>query len=75
MLRVDLTEPAVLHWSTDGWETRSDTPTRDTGIGIHSVEISTDGFEPGRTITFTWKYATTGEWVGRDYTVTIAAGA
>ena len=43
VLRLDLLEPALVHWSTDGWQTRSDVRTRDTGLGIHSVEMPTDG--------------------------------
>ena len=32
VLRLDLPYEAVVHWSTDGWRTRSDVPTHDTGI-------------------------------------------
>ena len=42
-LRLDLLEPALVHWSADGWQTRSDVRTRDTGLGIHTAEISSAG--------------------------------
>jgi glucoamylase len=74
VLRLDLSEPALVHWSADGWQTRSDTRTRDTGLGIHTAEIPTGGFAPGRAVVFTWQNTATGEWLGRDHTVTIAAG-
>src|SRR5262249_7277464 len=53
-LRIDLPESALVHWSTDAWQTRSDLQTHDTGFGLHSVELATDGLQPGAAITFTW---------------------
>jgi glucoamylase len=73
VLRLDLSEPALVHWSADGWETRTDVQTRDTGLGIHTTDIPTAGFVPGRDIVFTWMSLATGEWIGQDYTVTIGA--
>jgi glucoamylase len=71
VLRLDLPEAALVHWSTDGWQTRGDTLTRDTGLGVHTVEIPTDGLSSGQTIVFTWRSEATGEWVGVDHTVTV----
>ena len=34
---------SLVHWSTDGWQTRNDVRTNDVGLGIHSVEIPTAG--------------------------------
>jgi glucoamylase len=34
--------PAVVHWSTDEWKTCFDTHTRDTGLGMHFVDLPTD---------------------------------
>jgi glucoamylase len=72
VLRLDLPEPALVHWSSDGWETRQDVVTCDTGLGIHTVDLPTDGLVPGHVLTFTWKNTVSGEWVGIDHTVTIA---
>jgi glucoamylase len=72
-LRLDLPEPALVHWSTDAWKTRNDMQTSDTGIGIHAAQIATDGLVPGNAIVFTWKQLATDEWIGQDYTVSIAA--
>ena len=74
VLRLDLSEPALVHWSADGWETRTDVQTRDTGLGIHTADIPTDGFVPGRDIVFTWMNLATGKWIGSDYNVTIGDG-
>lgn len=72
-LRLDLMEPALVHWSIDGWRTRSDIATRDTGLGVHIVEIPATGFVPGRSIVFTWKNLSSGEWLGQDFSVTVKA--
>ncbi len=72
-LRLDLPEPAVVHWSTDNWKTRNDVPTTDTGLGLHIVELATDGLEPGKVIVFTWMLLRTGEWLGTDHSVTLTA--
>jgi glucoamylase len=71
VLRLDLPEPALVHWSADGWQTRTDAGTRDTGLGIHTADIPTDGFVPGREIVFTWMSLATGKWIGSDHTVRI----
>jgi glucoamylase len=71
ILRLDLPQPALVHWSTDGWQTRNDVRTRDTGLGIHSVDLPTDGVPPGNTIVFTWMTLADEKWLGQDYTVTV----
>jgi glucoamylase len=61
----------VIHWSSDGWKTRQDVATRDTGLGIHTADLPTDGLVPGHVLTFTWKKIASDEWIGVDHTVTI----
>jgi glucoamylase len=70
-LRLDFVEPVVVHWSSDGWQTRQDVATRDTGLGIHTADLPTDGLVPGHVLTFTWKKIASDEWIGIDHTVTI----
>src|SRR5579859_1748267 len=73
MLRLDLPEPCLVHWSTDGWKTRNDAETTDTQLDIYSVELPTDGLAPGQSIVFTWQWLGSGQWLGQDHTVTLAA--
>ena len=72
VLRIDLPAPALVHWSVDGWQTRRDTMTRDTGFGIHTAELPTEQLRPGETLVFTWRDEATGEWLGQDCSVEIA---
>ncbi len=70
-LRIDLPHAAVVHWTIDGWGRTTDSPTRDTGLGLHVLDIASDGLHPGARIAFTWQWAGNGEWVGRDYAVDV----
>ena len=71
VLRLDLPEPALVHWSSDGWQTRADVQTRDTGLGIHTADLATDALTPGQTIVFTWLSSVTDQWLGQDYEVLV----
>jgi glucoamylase len=54
VLRIELREPALIHWSRDNWKTCTDTGTHDTGIGMHTADISTAGMPPGSKLIFTF---------------------
>ena len=73
MLRLDLPEPCLVHWSNDGWKTRNDAETTDTQLGIYSVELPVDGLAPGQSIVFTWKWLGSDKWLGQDHTVMLDA--
>jgi glucoamylase len=73
VLRLDLPEPALVHWSSDGWQTRNDAYTRDTGLGIHTVDLPTDRLMAGQSIIFTWMSLASETWVGQDHAVAAAA--
>jgi glucoamylase len=66
VLRVEVLAPATVHWSTDGWRTASDTPTRDTGFGIHYVDLRP---APGQTVVFTFRWTEGDRWEGTDFEV------
>ncbi len=69
VLRIDLPDAAMVHWTADGWETVTDSFTQDSGLGLHVVELPTDRMAPGTQIAFTWRWRGTGAWVGQDYVV------
>ena len=43
----------AAQWSTDGWRTTHDDPTRDTGLGVDVVDVPAATLAPGTTIQFT----------------------
>jgi glucoamylase len=66
-LRVEVLEPALLHWSGDDWQTIQDVPTRDTGLGLHVADLATAALPPGGNIRFTLRWENVGTWEGNDY--------
>jgi glucoamylase len=69
-LRIDLPDPAVIHWSSDGWRTAHDTSTTLIVPGIHMAEIPTADLQPGTAIVFTWRREN-GDWIGENYSVNV----
>lgn len=71
VLRIELLNPATVHWSRDGWRTIQDVQTRDTGFGLHTVELPTKDLPQGDVVIFTFFWTATEKWEGTDITVTI----
>jgi glucoamylase len=70
-LRIELLEPALLHWSVDDWHTVHDTTTQDTGLGMHIADLPTACLRPGDRVLFTVFWPTARRWEGVDYEVTV----
>lgn len=73
-LRVEVPAAAVVHWSGDGWRTVQDTPTRDTGLGLHVADLATEQLGDGARIDFTFRWPAVGRWEGRDFAVDVVTG-
>jgi glucoamylase len=71
ILRVVLRAPALVHWSVDAWQTARDTATRDSGLGMHYADLSTEQVKVGAQVIFTFRWMDEGRWEGSDYTVTV----
>lgn len=78
VLRVQGTEPFVLHWTTDDWRTVHDTPAHSTAVALYYVDLIGPR-APSPPIRFTFHWTARNSWEGRDYAVSIvperAAGA
>ncbi len=72
MLRIKLLNPALVHWSIDGWKSSQDTNTRDTGLGLYILDLPTASLPSGSQIVFTFYWTQEQRWEGKDYTVTVA---
>jgi glucoamylase len=69
--RIALIAPAMVHWSFDGWQTTQVTPTRDTGLGIHVVDLASEELAAGREIGFTFLWTNEERWEGQNYSVIV----
>ncbi len=70
-LRLVLPNPAMVHWSIDGWKTSADTNTRDTGLGVHFLDLPTASLPVGGAVVFTFYWPQENRWEGTDYTVVV----
>jgi glucoamylase len=71
ILRVELAEPAVLHWSADDWTTIEDTPTRDSGLAVHYVDLPTESLPAGGAVDFSILWSRENRWEGRDVRLSV----
>ena len=70
-LRIVLLTPGLVHWSIDGWKTSHDTEARDTGLGIHVLDLPTASLPAGGQAVFTFYWPEEKRWEGKDYTVVV----
>lgn len=70
-LRIETLSPARVHWSFDGWKRTRDTSTRDTGLGVHVIDLATDSLNPGERIDFTFYWLDAAKWEQNDFCVII----
>ena len=71
-LRIEVLQPAVVRWSRDGWRTVLDSETRDTGLGLHVVDLPTTDLPLGARVQFTFRWPLVDRWEGVDFTVIMA---
>ncbi|HVA38628.1 MAG TPA: glycoside hydrolase family 15 protein [Candidatus Dormibacteraeota bacterium] len=71
VLRIELQAPATVRYTTDAWASGQDVATRDTGLGIHLVDLATGTLEPGDEIVFTFQWTASGAWEGCDFAVRV----
>ena len=71
MLRIETLAPAVIHWSADDWNTVQDSTAFDVGLGIHIVDLPTEGLPEGKQVKFTFYWPEADHWEGTDFIVRV----
>ena len=64
-------QPALVHWSSDGWRTVRDTATRDTGIGLHVADLPPESAPVGARVDFTFFWPGARRWEGCDFAASV----
>ncbi|MBI5644086.1 MAG: glucan 1,4-alpha-glucosidase [Deltaproteobacteria bacterium] len=67
IIRIISFQKANLLWTEDEWNTKTEDPMRDTGLGLYYMDFKPGAFKPGTRLIFTFHYTDTGAWEGRDY--------
>ena len=70
-LRIEVLSSAVIHWSSDDWQTTNDTRTHDTGLGVHIADLPTNELSSGSALTFTIYWPDEDRWEGENQTILI----
>ena len=71
VLRIDTDGPSLVRWSDDEWATAHDTPSVDTDLGRHIVDVATEPYAVGTRITFTFYWPAEDRWEHTDFTVLV----
>jgi glucoamylase len=70
-LRIVLLSPGRVRWTIDNWKTAHDSDARDTGLGIHVLDLPTASLPPGGEAVFTFFWPNENRWEGTDYRVVV----
>ncbi|MGB4813128.1 MAG: glycoside hydrolase family 15 protein [Methylophilaceae bacterium] len=62
---------ASVHWGINGWKDIKDSNTKDTGLGVHLVELPLSSLKVGETFQFTFYWLEQQAWDGQDYEIQI----
>jgi len=72
-LRIEVLQPATVHWSANGWQDTVDTMTHDTGLGLHVADLPAADLPAGTRLDFTFFWPNADRWEGRDFAIAIVA--
>ena len=72
ILRLELLETAVVHWSLDNWQTTQETRALDTGLGLHIADLPTAALAAGAEIVLTFHWLADDHWQGEDFVVQVS---
>jgi polyphosphate glucokinase len=70
LLRIQANSPFLLHWTSDEWQSSTDTRSTATTLGIDFADIQMPHEE--RPIRFTFLWTEENRWEGKDYSVRIS---
>ncbi len=71
-LRIEVSAPAFLHWTRDGWATVSHDPMKEIAPGIYAFEFPPGSFSPGRALVFTFYWPEAEKWEETDFVIAVA---
>jgi glucoamylase len=71
ILRVELPEPALVHWSCENWRTSRDVMTTVAPFGMHVVDLDTADLGVGDEIVFTTYWNDERRWDGQNFRIRI----
>ncbi len=71
VMRIELSTPAIVHWSTNQWDAVQDTRTTEIAPGVHAADLNTENLAPDTRLQFTFYWPQASRWEGEDFEVRI----
>ena len=71
-LRIETLATAQLRWSIDKWQTSQEEISRDSGFGVHIIDLARNKLVEGATIRFTFYWPEAEKWEGKDFEIKIS---
>jgi glucoamylase len=71
VLRIEVSKPAIIHWSIDDWHTIHNTVVQASGLGTYVQDLPTRELASGSTFRFTLYWSKEAEWVGEDFIIEV----
>jgi glucoamylase len=65
--------PTRIHWGADGWQNVADACTRDTGLGLHVLDLRAASIGRSRAINFSFQWLDSEMWVGEDFRIVVSS--
>ncbi len=73
ILRIETMAPAIIHWSSNNWNTVHEATTHDVELGIHFADLTTEALSEGKQVKFTFYWPDADHWEGKDFTVPVVS--
>jgi glucoamylase len=70
ILRIELLTPATVMWTANGWSSQQQEQTIATRLGVHFLDIHTNGMASGTELEFTFRWEN-GQWEGHNFDVKV----
>jgi glucoamylase len=70
-LRVELTSPAIVHWTVNQWDDVEDTRTTEIEPDVHVADLPAKALRPGSRLQFTLYWPNVKRWEGQDFEVRV----
>lgn len=69
LARIEVQAAAMVRWSLDNWQSFTDTPTKDSKLGMYIVDLPTAECAFGQTLLFTFHWLDADKWEGQDFQI------
>jgi glucoamylase len=71
-LRIETLATAQLRWSIDEWQTSQEETSRETGFGVHVIDLDRDDLLKDKILRFTFYWPEAEKWEGANFEIKVS---